>query len=278
MAATETRIATRPPPLPPPPAPTAAAEPRLRARAPVALGAALAIAIVYAAFANGAVGLADESRLQVAVAAIAIPAVAALIFGRGLVARLPRRAWIGLGLLAGFAAWCGLSILWSIAPDQSWVELNRAISYALVAGLGLVLGASLPRAAERVALGYLAIASLVAVYAVAGKALPWINGPGIFNLDHAERIARLHEPLGYWNALALFCAMAVPIALRAAADGARTEVRRLLSFVALVPLMTTVILTYSRGGIVVLAAGLAVQLAISRDRRRLALIAAAGLL
>src|SRR3954471_8879926 len=232
MAATQTRIATRPPP--PPPAPTPAAEPRRRARAPMALGAALAIAIAYAAFANGAVGLADESRLQVAIAAIAIPAVAALLFGRGLVARVPRKAWIGLALLAGFAAWSGLSILWSIAPDESWVELNRAISYTLVAGLALVLGASLPRAAERVALGYLAIASLVAVYAVAGKALPWINGPGIFNLDHAERIARLHEPLGYWNALALFCAMAVPIALRAAADGARTEVWRLLSFVALV--------------------------------------------
>src|SRR3954452_8925187 len=182
MAATETRIATRPPPLPPPPAPAAAAEPRLRAQAPVALGAALAIAIVYAAFANGAVGLADESRLQVFVAAIAMLAVAALLFGRGLVARVPRRAALGLALLAAFAAWCGLSILWSIAPDESWVELNRAVSYALVAGLGLVLGASLPRAVERVGLAYLGVASAVAVYALAGKALPWINGPGIFNL------------------------------------------------------------------------------------------------
>src|SRR3954470_1421968 len=276
MAATQTRIATRP--APPPPAPTAAAEPRVRARAPVALGAALAIAIVYAAFANGAVGLADESRLQVAIAAIAVPAVAALLFGRGLVARLPRRAWIGLALLAGFAAWNGLSILWSIAPDQSWVELNRAISYALVAGLALVLGASLPRAAERVALGYLGIATLVALYALAGKALPWIHGPGIFNLDHSERIARLHEPLGYWNALALFCAMAVPIALRAAAGGARSESGRLVGFLALVPLLATTILTYSRGGIVVLVAALAVQMAMSPDRARLVAFTGAGLL
>src|SRR4051794_37674803 len=275
MAATQTRPVVE---LPPPAVPTAAGEPRLRARAPVALGAALAIAIAYAAFANGAVGLADESRLQVAIAAVATASVAALIFGRGLVARLPRRAWIGLALLVGFAAWTGLSILWSIAPDESWVELNRAISYALVAGLGLVLGASLPRAAERVALGYLGIATAAAVYALAGKALPWTHGPGIFDLAHSERFARLHEPLGYWNALALFCAMAVPIALRAAAGGARSDTGRRLGFVSLVPLLAATILTSSRGGIVILVAAVAVQLAMSPDRARLVAFAGAGLL
>src|SRR4051794_30348163 len=117
VAATQTRPVTA---LPPPAVRSEVAEARLRTGAPVALGAALAIAVLYAAFANGAVGLADESRLQVAVAAIAIPAVAALIFGRGLVARLPRRAWIGLGLLAGFAARGGLSVLWAVAPPPRW--------------------------------------------------------------------------------------------------------------------------------------------------------------
>ena len=105
-----------------------------------------------------------------------------------------------------------------------------------------------------------------------------MQGPGIFNLDHADRIARLHEPLGYWNALALFCAMAVPIALRAAAGGARSETGRLLGFVALVPLLAATILTYSRGGIVVLLAALAVQFAVSPDRARLAAFAGLGLL
>src|SRR5437763_7953356 len=120
MATTETRPAIRVAPAP------AVRYPDVEVlhvgRAPATLGLALGIAIIYAAFANGAVGLADESRLQVFVAAIAMPAVAALLFGRGLVARLPRRSWIGLALLAGFAAWCGLSILWSIAPDESWVD------------------------------------------------------------------------------------------------------------------------------------------------------------
>jgi hypothetical protein len=274
MAATKTRPAGLPPagataqPMPPLPG----------VRVPALLGAALGVAVVYAAFADGAVGIPAESRLQVWIAAIAMPALAALLFHRGLVARVPRRAWLGVALLAAFAAWCGLSILWSIAPDESWAEFNRTVAYALVLVLALLLGSSLPRALERVALGYLGIASVVATYALAGKALPWINGPGIFDLDHAERIARLHQPLGYWNALALFCAMAVPIALRAAAGGARTERARLLSFLALVPLLCATILTYSRGGIIVLLAALAVQLATSSDRTRLAAFAGAGLL
>lgn len=269
MATTETRPAAE---LPPPALRAAAARARLRGGAPGALGAALGVAVLYAAFAGGAVGLPAESRLQVGIAAIAMVAVAGLLFGRGLAARLPARARLGLGLLVAFAAWVGLSIAWSIAPDESWAQLNRAISYALVAGLGLVLGASLPRSAERVALGFLGIAAAVALYALAGKALPWIDG-----LDHAQRLARLHEPLGYWNALALFCAMAVPIALRAAAV-ARSELGRLLGLLALIPLLTATILTYSRGGIVVLAAALAVQLAVSRDRARLAAFAGAALL
>ena len=112
-------------------------------------------------------------------------------------------ALAGLALLAGFAAWSGLSIAWSIAPDQSWLELNRALAYGLVAALALVLGSSLPRAAERVALGYLAIATAVALYALGGKLFPWLEIPGILDLDHADRFSRLRAPLGYWNALGL---------------------------------------------------------------------------
>ena len=52
---------------------------------------------------------------------------------------------------------------WSISPDQSWLWANRAIAYTLVALLALALGSSLPRAQERVAAGFLGIATLVSL-------------------------------------------------------------------------------------------------------------------
>ena len=74
-----------------------------------------------------------------------------------------RGALLGLGLLAGFAGWSGaLDRPGRWRPTRAGSSLNRAITYALVAALGLVLGSSLPRAAERVALGYLAIATAAA--------------------------------------------------------------------------------------------------------------------
>ena len=73
---------------------------------------------LYAAFASGAIGVTDQARFQVIVAAIAFGTLAGLLFGRGLRFEPSRGAMLGVGLLVGFAAWCALSITWSIAPDQ----------------------------------------------------------------------------------------------------------------------------------------------------------------
>src|SRR5215210_2976342 len=244
--------------------------------APAALGVALALAILYAAFAGGAGDVVDGSRLQVGIAAISLGAVAALLFG-GLRAAARPPAVAALGLLVAFAAWSGLSIAWSVAPGESWVELNRTIVYALAVGLGILLGASLPRARERVAVGYLVLATLVALYALGGKALPWVELPGIFDLNHSERIARLNEPLGYWNALAMFLVLGVPLALRSALAAERSRLARAAAVASLVLLLTAIVLTYSSGGLVVLAAAFALQAALAHDRPRLLLVAGAAL-
>jgi tetratricopeptide (TPR) repeat protein len=256
--------------------------PRLRRPgAPALLLAALLAALAYAAFANGATALPDETRLHVGLALATPLALAALLFGGGLRARAPAAAWAGLALLAGFAAWTGISLAWSTAPDLTWAALDRAIAYALVATLAVVLGASLPRAPERVALGYVAVAVAVALYALGGKAMPWLELPGVFDLNHTADFSRLRAPLGYWNALALVCVLAVPLALRAAADPERRRVGGLALLLALVPLLATVALSYSRGGIAVLVLSLAVLVALGPGRVRLlafGAVAAAGAL
>src|SRR3954454_16858969 len=134
MATTEARPAQLPPPL------LRARSLELRTAPPAVLGAALAIAGVYAAFANGAIGIPDETRLQVGVAGAAILTIATLLVRRSLQAMAGPSAYAGLALLGTFAGWCAISLIWSIEPDESWLEVNRAFFYALLAGLRPVLG------------------------------------------------------------------------------------------------------------------------------------------
>ncbi|MGI8749342.1 MAG: O-antigen ligase family protein [Thermoleophilaceae bacterium] len=241
------------------------------------LGLGLAVAAIYAAFAHGSIGIPEESRLQVGVAAIAFFALAGLLYGSGLSLRAPTGAKWGVALLVGFAAWAALSISWSVAPDESWLEANRALSYALVVGLGIALGSSLPRAAERAGVGFLAVATLIALYALGGKLFPWLHIGGLIDLNHTERFSRLRAPLDYWNALGLVCVVAAPIAMRVGAE-ARYRVRaRLAGVASLVLVLTTLALTYSRGGLLVLVAAVALTIALGPDRLRLAALFAAGI-
>src|SRR3954447_2426741 len=235
------------------------------------VGLGLAATVIYAAFADGAIALPMEARLQVGIAALTLLAIAALLFGRGMRASSTTSGWAGLALLLGFAAYSGLSLSWSIAPDGSWGELNRALAYVLVAAVGLVVGSSVPRALERAAVALVVIATAVALYALAGKAIPGVHiGPLDFN--HTAFFSRLRAPLSYWNALSLLCVLAIPAALRAAAE------RHRAALVAAVLLLTTVGLTYSRGGVAVLIIALIVLLGIGPDRLRLAALAAAAVL
>lgn len=284
MAATRARPSLSPPDLGDPHPSRARVEGRARGaagRTPIAataLGVALATAAALAIFDNGAIGIPEETRLQIGVAVIALGALGALSFGGGLRVTPAPLAVGALALLAGFAIWSGLSTAWSVSPDESWLEFNRAVTYTLVAGLGLVLGSSLPRAAERVALGYLVLAALTAAYALGGKLFPWLEIPGLLDLDHTAVFSRLRAPLEYWNALGLVCVLGVPIAVRTAADLASSARRRAFAMGSLVILLITLMLTYSRGGILALVAGLAILSVLSSDRLRLAAMIGAGVL
>lgn len=285
MPGTVSAATTHPPPAPAPVARTpAAAEDAPRAWPAAVLGLATLALLAYAALAGGAISARDEWRLQVGAAAVAAVAAAGLLFAQRGPGRAPAiraaatpAGWAGLGLLALFAVWNGVTLAWSIAPEETWLDVNRMLAYALVAALGLVVGSSLPRAAERATLAFLALAALVALYALGGKALPGVELLGV-DLNHTADFSRLRAPFGYWNALGLFLVLAVPLALRTAADLERPARGRALAGLALVPLLVTIGLTYSRGAVLSLLVALAVLLVPSADRLRLAAFAAAALL
>ena len=241
------------------------------------LGVALAGIGAWALFSEGATSLENEAGLQIAVCAAALVTLAGLLFSPRMRLRAPVQALAGLALLAVFAAWAGWSIRWSVAPDLSWVQLNRWAAYALVAALALVLGSSLRRAPQRTAVGFLVVASAVALYSLGGKVAPWIEIPGLIDLDQTSDFSRLRAPLGYWNALGLVCVLAAPVAVRLAADPDATPRARSLSVVSLVVLLVTLGLTYSRGGTLSLLVALAALVAIGPDRLRLIAYSALGI-
>jgi hypothetical protein len=169
---------------------------------------------------------------------------------------VPGRAGLAaFALLTAFVCWNGVTMIWSIAPDLSWAYLNRGAVYLGFALVGLAVAASVRTPARIVASGLALLLFGVVGWALLGKVFPSLFPDG-------ARIARLRNPIGYWNALALACALALPLGLWIATRRAwRREVRAggavllYLAFVALV-------LTYSRAGIVVAAVAVLLWLAL----------------
>jgi hypothetical protein len=235
---------------------------------PLAIGVALLALVLYAAFEHGAVALPAGTRVEVSVAAIAAIAAAGWLWSGTLRISASRVGIAGVLLLAAFACWSAITLLWSVSPDQTWIELNRVLAYVIVLCLAIALGASHPRALGLVANGALAVALIVTAYALGQKLLPGLHIPGLFNLDQTGGVPRLQEPLGYWNALAIFVTFGVPIALSHAVNGRHRRVTRLAAACAVELMFLTVGLTYSRGGLLALAVAVLVTIWLSRESLR----------
>jgi hypothetical protein len=108
--------------------------------------------------------------------------------------------------------------------------------------------------------GFLLVAMAVALYGLGQKLLPGFHISGVFDLNQTGPLPRLQEPLGYWNALALLLALAAPVALMITVDAARSVRARLAASAGLQLILLAIGFTYSRGGVLALAVGLAVTI------------------
>jgi hypothetical protein len=236
--------------------------------ASIFLLAALSLLILYAAFDHGATDVASQARVQTALSVMAVVAAAAWIWGGALRFAARPLAIAGLAALAAFAAWSGITVLWSIAADQTWLELNRALTYVLALGVALLVGASHRRSIQLLANAVLLVVLAVTLYALGQKLLPGLHVPGLFNLDQTQFVPRIQEPFGYWNALGLFIAFGIPIGLALTTDKQRPPRIRLAAAAAVELMLLAVGLTYSRGALLALACGLIVALALGGARLR----------
>jgi hypothetical protein len=236
--------------------------------AAILLLAALSLLLLYAAFDHGATDVSAQARVQTALSVIAAVAAAVWIWSGALRVAVRPMAFAGLGALAAFAVWSGVTVVWSVAPDQSWLEFNRALTYVLALGVALLAGASHRRSIEVMANGALLVVLAVTLYALGQKVLPGLHVPGLFNLNQTQLVPRLQEPFGYWNALGLFVAFGVPIGLAVAVDQERPPRIRLAGLAAVELMLIAVSLTYSRGALLAVVCGLIVGVGSSGARLR----------
>ena len=239
--------------------------------APLAVTGAVAAVTFLLAYDGGSFGLTSRGTLSIAVWWVLILAVAAGLWP------LRNLDWTTLavgGLLVAFAGLTLASVIWSDDPEVSFDEFNRAALYVgifVIAALG-ARRSFIPRWCDGFALGIAA----VAVLAFLSRCFPdLIAGENLQGLP--LDLTRLSYPLGYWNGLAIFVALSVPLLLRLAVSAAPLLLRALA--LAPFPVLSAVLyLTSSRGGIVTAALGaLALFALVPRTRTIEAiLLAAAG--
>jgi len=225
--------------------------------APALLGTGGLLAAVSTLFSSGS----SNGRLVwIGLAALVVATVVAAWAFLGLPRpALAREAVAALLFLTALVAWNGISVLWSIEPDRSWDYLNRGLVYLAFAVVGVSVGSIVPRATRAWAYVLAGVLALPLGWALLTKAVPAVG-------SESGRIARLSSPVGYWNALGLLFAMAVPLALWLAARREHTHWLRMLGVVYVYALVVGLLLTYSRGG--VLVAGVAALLWIAFGQPR----------
>ena len=246
-------------------------------RAALAIGAVATAGWAAIACAGGAIDFGDglgstgATAAFLALAGGAIMAVwaAVLAWDRPALRSWPAR--LAVIAMAGLAAWSAASIIWADAPDLAWIDANRvAIGLcALVIGIGL--GAVVREAPRLLGLALSVAAAPVVLDALGTKVLPgWLGSD--------EDLARLAAPLGYWNALALVAVFAAPGLLWLAGGDRRPRWGPPVAGAGMSLVVVTVLLTYSRGGLLSLLMALAVTLAFLPSRMAGVAAAVAGAL
>ena len=229
--------------------------------------------VAYLALSNGGYDTIVRSQVGIAVWWIVLLGALAGV----LPARIGAAGWAAIGLLAGFALWTGLAIGWSESAERSTIELARVAAYLGVLVLALAVQG---RTAARHTINGLACAiGLVTLLAVLSRLHPqWFPANDHIEFLGAGSARKLSYPLNYWNALAAFAAIGVPLLL-AVALAARTLAGQALAAAMLPVSALCVYLTISRGGTLALAVGVvAFLLFVPRRLNALGtlLVAAAG--
>jgi O-antigen ligase len=228
-------------------------------RSVLAVGAAVVIfgPTALAFFSGGYFG---PARLIAALAAVALVLVVALLAPRPLPTSTPGR--VALAGLALLVAWTAVSIAWAPLGGRAQDDVQRLVLYLafFFAATVLLRGPTARRWLEpALVLG----AFVVIAYALSERLLP-----GVIELSRSRSAAgRLEQPISYWNALGLLAAVGLVLATRVAGDPDRERWLRAAAAAAGVALGLAVYLSFSRGALAAVAAGVLFLLALAPQGR-----------
>ena len=222
-------------------------------RTTCAAGAAfLIVSTPVLAFFSG--GYFDESRLVAALVAWSLVALAALVAPRPLPRSTSGRlALAGLGLLA---VWTLISTAWAPIQGRAEDDAQRVVLY-----FG-VFAAAIALFDQRWLRSWLEPLIALGALVVLGFGLSERLLPGLVQLDSSVTSeGRLEQPLTYWNAEGALAAIGLLLMIRVAGDSRRPRAVRAAAGGGGVVLALAVYLSFSRGALAALAAGLLMILA-----------------
>src|SRR3954452_8955375 len=221
----------------------------MRSGALLSARAALVAGPVVLAFFSG--GFFDGPRDVGLLAAGVVLAVLVAAAPAGQVMPATAAARVALLAAAAYAGWIALSITWAPLRDFAGDDAERALLYATVLAASAI--AFRDRRAARALEPLVAAGTVVVIgYGVAGRLLPGIV------TEHPQRsaVGRLDQPLTYWNATGALAAIGLVLCARVAGDRDRPPALRAGAAAAAVPLGMGCYLSFSRGALAALAAGL----------------------
>jgi hypothetical protein len=222
--------------------------------------AAMALVAGPTALAFFSGGFFDRPRLIAGIAAWVLVVFAAVFAPRPLPASAAGRAALaGVFLLTALTA---LSLVWAPLGGRAQDDLQRLLLYLgfFIAALALLWGASVRR--------WLEPGVVLGPFAVVGYGLAERLLPGLLEYDRSETASgRLEQPLTYWNAEGAVAAVGLLLAVRIAGDSERPNALRAAGAAAGVPLGLGVYLTFSRGALAAVAAGMVMLFALAPEAR-----------
>ncbi|HET9721159.1 MAG TPA: O-antigen ligase family protein [Solirubrobacteraceae bacterium] len=200
---------------------------------------------------------------------VALVTIGAILAGALVIRRQTITGWaaVALGAFGALAVLTALSMIWSIAPDLSWLEAARTTAYLAAFGSAMALARLVPDRWDTVLSLLGATAVILTGWALVVK---------VFTLGAGgqPQFGRLLAPFGYWNATGLIAGMGMPALLWAGSRRNARPLTRALTLPALTVLGTVVILCYSRTALAAAVLGLFATLVFMPSRLRALLLLA----
>jgi O-Antigen ligase len=219
--------------------------------------------VLYLAFDGGGYDTVVHSQVSIIVWWIVLFGAAWGLLPAG---RPGRTALVGVGLFGAFALWTAVTTTSSLSTERSLADLSLVAGYLGVLVLGLMLHRDRHRGLHHTIIALSFAIVVVAVMALASRLHPGLIPAATQTssfLPGSE--VRLAWPLNYWNALAAFFVLGLPM-LVGLASSARALKGQALAAGAIPLLVLAGYLTFSRGAALAAGVALIAFLALAPER------------